>query len=405
MGNKREIAADVARVVGDIRPDRPLIDLFSGMCFVAGAVAPSGRRVWVNDIQHYAELVGRCLVAAQAPPEPMAAEQTPFVRAMERNAWALQERFADQLEEERSVLAAPSVESYASAYSRWNHAGNCPVVAAEVAKLAAAPRLVPYRLCTLSFAWGYFGLQQAIDLDSIRYAIDAAARRRDISDGERGWMRLGLVQTASRLTASPGHLSQYLKAANQASLTRVVELRRRDAVEQFRHELALLEPYGETAWRSANAVTRADALDIWPKIRSKGFRRSVIYADPPYTRNQYSHFYHVLETISRYDYPSLSGRGRYRPDQFATPFSSARRVGRAFDDLASRTAGSGCALVLSYPSNGMLQKHTGKEPEDVLRLHFGKVETVLRRGAVHSSLGAAHGDRDCEVEERVYVAQ
>jgi len=404
MGNKREIAADVAELVAGLRPHRPLIDLFSGMCFVAGAIAPSGRQVWVNDIQRYAELVGRCLVATVERPPRADAMVALLGPALARNRGQLEARFGDELAEERATLAAPSVEYYGAAYCRWPHAANSAGVAAEVAELATQPRRTPYRLCTLGFAWGYFGLQQAIELDSVRYAIDRARRAREISACERRWALLALVQAASRLAASPGHLSQYLKATNESSLGRVVALRRRSAVAQFENELALLEPYGCASWRKENRVSRADALGLWPRLRRSGFRGAVVYADPPYTRNQYADFYHVLETVTRYDYPALSGKGRYRPDRFMTPFSRAREVGRAFAQLARGVAATDSTLVLSYPSNGMLQQHTGETPDAVLRRHFRSVELALRRPARHSSLGARHGNRDAAVEEHVYVA-
>ena len=35
-------------------------------------------------------------------------------------------------------------------------------------------------------------------------------------------------------------------------------------------------------------------------------KNKIVYADPPYTRDHYSRFYHVLETISLFDSPIVS---------------------------------------------------------------------------------------------------
>ena len=38
----------------------------------------------------------------------------------------------------------------------------------------------------------------------------------------------------------------------------------------------------------------------------------ILYLDPPYTQNQYSVQYHLLETIAKYDYPKIKGKGGLR---------------------------------------------------------------------------------------------
>ena len=404
MGNKREMAADVAAIIDDLKLGRPVLDLFCGMCSVAGALADSGRQVWVNDVQRYATLAADCLVAAEIDPPDADTLVRALAPLIAQNMQPLLERFAADIVTEQAVFAASSVDAYGEAYRAWRHAANDDDVASEVASLAAAPRSRPYRLATLTFAWGYLGLRQSIELDSLRYAIDTQRRRGHLTADERRWALLALVQAASRMATGPGHMAQYLHAENPSSLGRVVALRRRSALEQFRTELALLAPYGDADWRATNRVIGADALRLWPMLRRRGFHDAVVYADPPYSKNQYSRFYHVLETLTRYDYPPAAGRGRYRPDRFITPFSTRRGVATAFDILARRVAATGSTLVLSYPSQGMLAQWTDVDAQSVLARHFASVSVEIRRPARHSTLGARHGDATGAVEELVYVA-
>jgi adenine-specific DNA-methyltransferase len=404
MGTKHNLAGDVRDLVADLRPERPILDLFCGMCSVAGAVSSTGRPVWGNDVQRYAALAARCMIATPAEPPDAQAVATVLRSSAERNECRLVERFASELDRERAVLEAPTVEGYQTAYRRWRHAANDPAVAEEAAVLRHARGTVPYRLATITFAWGYFGLRQAIAIDSLRYAIDRRHAAGDLGPYERRWALLALLQAASLLATGPGHLAQYLSAANPSSLERVVRQRRRDMTAQFGTELGVLEPYGTAAWRRDNVVMCRDAVAIWPELAARGFRGNVIYADPPYSKNQYSRFYHVLETLHRYDYPPVSGRGRYRSDRFHTGFSTRRGVGTAFDQLCGGAARLNCALVLSYPSNGLLIQRGHGDVESVLRRHFGRVELALRARTVHSTLGAAHGRRDNPVDELVYVA-
>ena len=44
------------------------------------------------------------------------------------------------------------------------------------------------------------------------------------------------------------------------------------------------------------------------------------YLDPPYTHDQYSRFYHILETICKYDNPTLNYKAKYRIDRYMSDF-------------------------------------------------------------------------------------
>jgi D12 class N6 adenine-specific DNA methyltransferase len=150
MGTKQSLAGDVRDLVADLRPQRPLLDLFCGMCSVAGAVSASGRSVWGNDIQRYAALAARCTIASPAGP-PDAAMVAALLRdSVARNEDQLTERFAADLDRERAVLDEPTVDGYQAAYRRWRHAGNDPQLAAEAAALRRARGTVPYRLASIA---------------------------------------------------------------------------------------------------------------------------------------------------------------------------------------------------------------------------------------------------------------
>jgi adenine-specific DNA-methyltransferase len=405
MGTKQQIATEVAGLVSELRPTMPVLDAFCGMCSVAGAVAPSGRAVWGNDVQRYAVHVATCLLATVTGP-PHATGTTTLLRSTaDRNADKLRSRFASAVAAEQTVLDEPTVDAYQAAYGRWRHAANDAALAAEVAELRSHRRRVPYRLATLTFAWGYFGLAQAIAIDSLRYAIERHRSAGDLSDDDRRWALLALLQAASRLATGPGHTAQYLAANTSRSLDRVIRQRRRDLHRQFEIELGLLSPYGTSDWRAGNQVLHRDATEIWPELRRRGFRDAVVYADPPYSKNQYSRFYHVLETLHRYDYPAAQHGGRYRPDRFSTGFSSRARVASAFERLCAGAASINCALVLSYPSNGLLIRYGKGQVAAVLSRHFGSVQLAMRRPIVQSTLGAGHGARNTHVDELVFVCK
>ncbi len=401
MGSKHSLAPEVATLVREYEPDRPFLDLFCGMCSVGGAVARGGRVVWGNDVQWSASLVAKCLLTAREDPLPPADIQAALIRDYHRNRRRLSKRFATQLRQERSILKDPTLEDFHAAYRSWSHAANDIRRAREVASLSKRPTNFPYRLFTLSFAWGYFGLEQAIEIDSLRFAIDTARARRSLSSEQARWALLSLMQAASCVASTPGHFAQYLNASTEAGLARVVSQRRRSLWNQFYWEWASVAPYGTAHWRAGNHVMRRDAVGIWSELRRRGFKDGIIYADPPYSKDHYSRYYHVLETLVRYDYPSATGAGRYRPDRFVTPFSLTTKAESAFDELFRGVAATGSVMVLSYPTNGLLRS---REIERLLLARFREVELALCRPMAHSTLGARHGQAKNRVHELVYLA-
>jgi adenine-specific DNA-methyltransferase len=151
-------------------------------------------------------------------------------------------------------------------------------------------------------------------------------------------------------------------------------------------------------------VYNRDALDL---LYDAGFPQdvTVVYADPPYTSDQYSRYYHIYETMYWYDYPVSQGIGRYPSveDRFSTAFSHKAEVARAFDRLAAAVVGRHATLVLSYPSDGLLTRQ-GHDLGDIVRRHFPVIE-LSKFDHTHSTLGSAHGSNSVEVTEWVIVAR
>lgn len=81
---------------------------------------------------------------------------------------------------------------------------------------------------------------------------------------------------------------------------------------------------------------------------------TIIYADPPYSSVHYSRFYHVLETLVRYDNPKVEYKGRYKESRYQSPFDQRTKVKQAFEKLFSRIDQQQCHLLLSYSDNAIL---------------------------------------------------
>ncbi len=84
----------------------------------------------------------------------------------------------------------------------------------------------------------------------------------------------------------------------------------------------------------------------------------VIYTDPPYNHQQYSRYYHILETGARYDKNiNLSTKGRYRRDEFKSDFCYEDRAEESFRlilNLSYKKAKK--KILISYTNKGLLDQ-------------------------------------------------
>lgn len=86
----------------------------------------------------------------------------------------------------------------------------------------------------------------------------------------------------------------------------------------------------------------------------------VLYLDPPYNARQYCSNYHVLETITKYDNPKLSGvTGLRESSDQKSKFCSKRTVAESFEDLIKNSNFK--YIFLSYNNEGLMSLETIKE--------------------------------------------
>jgi adenine-specific DNA-methyltransferase len=160
---------------------------------------------------------------------------------------------------------------------------------------------------------------------------------------------------------------------------RIVPLRSISVVEAFTERFR--------GWPIPDAGRRHEVLaEDWRVVFAAGFAEEarVVYVDPPYNTEQYSRFYHVLETLVRYDNPRLSCKARYREGRFKSGFSYRGRVEVEFAELFKRCAQCCDAdIVLSYSSTGLL----GVEQFEGLCCPYYRLEKVEEIGHPHSTQG------------------
>jgi adenine-specific DNA methylase len=141
----------------------------------------------------------------------------------------------------------------------------------------------------------------------------------------------------------------------------------------------------------------------------------VIYADPPYTRDHYSRFYHVLETMCLGDSPEVSttlltgegatSRGLYRADRHQSPFCIKSQAPGAFREMFQ---GAGRVPMLVSYSPFVKDGHPRLVTIDAIVAtaseFYEDVEVVTAGQVTHSKLNKTELHLDALEEAEVFLA-
>lgn len=392
MGTKRHMADHVRDAIAELNAEGRVVDLFSGMGSVAESLQETASVV-TNDAMSFTAALSRARFTGSDRSTTSAEVIERLLPGYEARLRELESTYAIELKSEAAALNGSRTDLL-DYMDKAQHVGNSAAHRRSAKVAAESSGSDHYELASLYFSAGYLSLRQAIELDATRAAIDTDSHLED-----RDWMLAAWIAGASVLINAPGHTAQYLRPNSNSAHTRIVRTWSRSIWDEFSSALDTVSQVGSEAWRQRNSVYVGDALDLV----SAGELRDIgtVYADPPYTKDQYSRYYHVYETLYRYDFPDSSGVGRNRSDRFTTGFSLKTAVVSSFHDLCRNVSRMRVPLVISYPSSGMLGE-AGITVSEIALQYFEKVKTQSYE-ANHSTMGASTGASKKSATENLYV--
>lgn len=393
MGTKRHMVHSVRDQILDLHPDGRVVDLFSGMGSVAESLSDSETPVVTNDALEFTACFSRAkFTGDRRADEPRAVVQRLRARFITTRS-SIRREFSEALDIEDRALAGDRA-SLMQYMDQAPHFANSADARRRARGAHEASGVAHYRLASLYFSAGYMSLAQAVEVDALRYAIDC-----DAEAGSRDWLVASWLAAVSVLLNAPGHTAQFLKPNSEAAHARLARTWRRSIWDEFAEALQRTDQIGTAAWRGSNQVIVSDALDL---VQSGHVDHiGVVYADPPYTKDQYSRYYHLYETLYRYDYPDASGAGRARSDRFSTGFSLKSSVRASFHDLCRHVARMKVPLVVSYPTGGLLEQ-AGVTFPVIAQQYFRTIDSIALE-ARHSTMGASSGSSKKNATENLYV--
>lgn len=217
----------------------------------------------------------------------------------------------------------------------------------------------------------YFSNTQCIEIDSIRYAIDK------VTDSNKKNLYLTLLMSAMcKVQSSTGHFAQFLSKDNK----RVASLRALGVKNVFYEKLDEFSNFVTS--RYENECFNLEYTDL---LNGK-FTSSVkcFYLDSPYTTDQYSRFYHILETVCKYDNPRLNFKAKYRDDRKQSNFCYKSKAAFEFEKIISFAYHNKSHMVISYSNKGVVSLEDLKK---ICEKYYNDV-SVYEINYDHSSQGS-----------------
>lgn len=408
LGNKADFVGPIRDALDAVDPTRGRVgEVFAGTGAVSIAVSDE-RDVLTCDVQEYSRVLCSAFLARPHVDSSLRHEVLRRVQgeAHRQLAWCLEPLIeweeacvaSGSAERMARLLEAPPLAARLDAEGNpdFERAADLATQRLKGAGLWGAPDSTVSRL----FAGVYFSYRQAAALDSaLNVSNSMAPDLRDLLLAVTLSTASTVVNTVGKQFAQPiqpRSKSGELKGGFEKAVRRDRAIDVLQTLEVWLHRYA-----GLPQKRRAAIILRSDYESA---LADYGTQLSVVYADPPYTRDHYSRFYHVLETMCLRDNPEFSSvvrdgqktvsRGLYRADRFQSDFCVRSLAPGAFERLFKLARQRDLPIVLSYSPH---ESGDGTHPrvvsqEQILALakqYYSKVELTPIAGSVHNVMNSS----------------
>lgn len=246
----------------------------------------------------------------------------------------------------------------------------------------------------------FFSYRQAVHIDILLEIINKQEKLKN-----KEVLLAALLSTASDLVDTVGkHFAQPIKARDSKGKIKTTVYNKAvqdktinaiDLYQEWLHKYIALPKGG-----SQNMTMQCDYMQC---LNSLPDSVRTIYADPPYTRDHYSRFYHVLETMVLRDSPEIStvnihgvtqiSNGLYRKDRHQSPFCIRSQAPDAFRNMFSLISQSNRNLLLSYsPYDETKKTHprvvTMQQLISLAKEYFNHVDMISAGHFTHNKLNS-----------------
>lgn len=226
------------------------------------------------------------------------------------------------------------------------------------------------------FQRNYFSETNAIKIDSIRLIIGNWYDKGLLEENEFYILISSLIEAVTKVSNIAGTYGAFLK----------FDERRKDK------EL-ILEPIEVIGSEYEHKCFCKDIFELISSVSG-----DILYLDPPYNNRQYPPYYHILETVTLYDNPSIYGKTGRRPyrDKIS-PFCIKKEAGYALESIIKEAKFK--HIFLSYNTEGILSK------DEIFKImsNIGHVECFEQDYKRYKS--NSNGEKKSKVKELIFYVR
>lgn len=370
--------------------DSTILDIFSGTCCV-GYSFKSNYRVYANDSEYYSYIISKALLSSHySHIHKVVSNLTSRYCQnvlLQRNIYTEQKIVEKHLLDERDLEGL--IELYNNLPTIWNR------------QIELTSNHPCFELFTTYYSGSYFGLSQAIDIDSIRYAIEGYI------DTDLYFAMLTSLFYAMKecVFSKDGHMAQPLDSNKNPN--KLFTSRNKSIFQIFVDKLS--EFFSDTYVKSVheNKCFNMNFEDLL-KLSEIKDNVSLIYADPPYTDMQYSRYYHLLNIVAQYDYPKPTEangaftKGLYVDGRFQSDLSKKSTCLSRLNNLITfaHDYKKNLAISFAYPKNTNVQK-TDRYVTDIDSLVSACTNTFSTSNVEVASLDYQHSNNRNSEQKKV----
>lgn len=376
MGSKTKILPFVISGIEEVLNGNQVCDLFAGSCSLSGAL---GDQICIisNDIQKYSSVIAKTYLTD----------------------WNDRKTTLSQIIDSAKKYYQ---EHYSEFVKKYHYSKNIDIITFNRTEKESQTLLNHefnnnWHLFIKNYSGTWWSTEQCAWIDSIRKAID------DYKDCSFYNTLLSSLMFAMAYTSQgTGHFAQYRDANTDSSMRDILIYRLKEFLPLFekkaKETIQTLHSYPP---KLKHEVRSEDYITCLESIKD-----CTVYADPPYCFVHYSRFYHALETVVLYDYPSIQKKkgevvkGRYRENRHQSPFCIKTQVAKAFDKMFALIKRNNCSLALSYSDTGMISI---EELEALAHKYFDKDSVSMKyKEYAHMTMGRRN-DRSRDVREMLLL--
>lgn len=406
MGSKTRIISHICEPIIKNSNIRTVVDLFAGTGSV-GYALKSHKNVISNDIEYYSYIINQAILNGCSL---SAADEALFWSEVENQYSNLQSILPIALAAEKAHLHKDVDHKQ---YQKFCE--NTPSVFSPKTNdicmnelLGLVKQVTPGETPTITvpclfltyYANAYFGIAQCCQIDAIRSAVETLQ-----DNSTKNVLLTVLMSVMSASASTTTHFAQYLKVKNKSTCLNLITKRNINIIDECKTLLQQYRQAGlcENASKAHAPCFNLDFADCLDAIELDG--SVLVYADPPYFKEHYSRYYHVLNTLCLYDYPAMAVNpqthelsvGRYRENRTVSDFGKKAKALGAFEKLITKCSQARAWLMISYSDNSIVDiaslQELAEEKYDVL---IKKVELS------HSNQGRSSTSK---VDEYIFVCR